>query len=885
MKKYVYSFMGNSAEGSAAMYKVLGGKGANLAEMTNLAIPVPPGFTISTEVCTYYMKHNKYPSGFKTQVEKALGDMEQEINKLFGNQDNPLLLSVRSGARQSMPGMMETVLNIGLTSNTIPGLIQQTKNPRFVYDSYRRLLMMYADVVMETNLENHNIRLQLEDILNKIKKKNNYNNDSELSDIELIELCKNFKNKIFDVFGEEFPDNPLNQLWGSIEAVLQSWNGKRAVNYRNIENIPHDWGTAVNIQCMVFGNMGNDSATGVAFTRNPSTGENKLFGEWLRNAQGEDVVAGIRTPQPICNASKQDLKHQMPSMYKQLNQIQKKLETHYNEMQDIEFTIENKKLWLLQTRNGKRNGLATIKIAIDMLEEKMHTKKIMLQKISPQHINEILLPTINYKKIQNSNIVTKGLPAGPGCATGQVVFSPDVAEKFYQKGEQVILVREETSPEDVQGMFVSNAILTSRGGMTSHAALVARGWGKCCIVGCHEITIDYKKKQFIINKHIVKQGDWITLDGSQGSVYLGKLSLVKPNIKKNQLFNNLLKIINQNKKITVRTNADSKKDAITALTLGADGIGLCRTEHMFFEPKRIIAIRKMIVATNIQDRKLAIMELLPYQKNDFYKILKAMNKKSVTIRLLDPPLHEFLPVKNEQIIELANSLNVTKKQLNQTIESLHEANPMLGHRGCRLGITYPEITEMQTLAIVKATVQLIKEGYNPKPEIMIPLVGSLGEFIHQKNIVKSVINKTLKKHKIKSINLKIGTMIELPRACFIADKIALHADFLSFGTNDLTQTTFGFSRDDIGGFLPEYLNKKIIDSDPFQILDVSGVGELIIIAIKKAKSIKSNIKIGVCGEHGGDPQSIKFLVSAGVDYLSCSPYRVPIAGLTLSQLS
>ena len=885
MKKYIYLFLPDKAEGSNTMSHLLGGKGANLAEMCNLSIPVPPGFTISTEVCTYYMKHNKYPKGFKQQVKNALHQIEQEINKSFDDIDNPLLLSVRSGARQSMPGMMETVLNIGLNSKTIEGLIKSTNNPRFVYDSYRRLLMMYADVVMETNLGKQNIRTKLEKELSILKKKNNYNNDSQINTDQLLKLCNSYKKKIKNIFNNPFPDNSMDQLWGAIEAVLKSWNGKRAVEYRNIENIPHEWGTAVNVQCMVFGNMGNNSATGVAFTRNPSTGEKILFGEWLRNAQGEDVVAGIRTPHPINNNSKNDLAHQMPLMYKTLNQIQKKLELHYNEMQDIEFTIENKKLWLLQTRKGKRNGLATIQIALDMSKEKMITQKEMLAKIHPKHINEILLPTIDYKKNNQLKSLGQGLPAGPGCASGQMVFSPDKAEKLVKKGQKIILVREETSPEDVQGMFVSEAILTSKGGMTSHAALVARGWGKCCIVGCNELVIDEDNKQCKINNQTFKQGDWITLDGSQGIIYNNKIDLVKPKLKNNPLFSNLLSIINKYKNIAVRTNAESKKDALTALSLGAEGIGLCRTEHMFFEPERIIAIQKMIVAKTKKDRRLAIMALLPYQTRDFYKILKAMDNQPVTIRLLDPPLHEFVPVTDKQIITLAKSLKITSKKLRQTIETLHEANPMLGHRGCRLGITYPEVTEMQTQAIIKATIQLIKEGHKPKPEIMIPLVGSIGEFLHQKHIINSAINKILTKSQDKTLNIKIGTMIELPRACMIAHEIAAHADFISFGTNDLTQTTYGFSRDDIGGFLPEYLNKKIIDFDPFQTLDPYGVGELILIAIKKARSIKPNIKIGICGEHGGDPKSIKFLVTAGVDYVSCSPYRVPIASLTLAQMN
>ncbi len=886
MKKYVYLFLPNNAEGSNKMQDILGGKGANLAEMCNLSIPVPPGFTISTEVCTHYMKYQKYPSGFKKQVRDALKTIESTINKKFGDSKNPLLLSVRSGARQSMPGMMETVLNIGLTQKTIKGLIRQTQNQKFAYDSYRRLLMMYADVVMEANENKKGIRIKLEQRLSNIKLKSKVKKDSDLNEKQLIELCEKFNNIISDNFNIPFPQNHKDQLWGAIEAVMHSWNCKRAMEYRNIENIPHEWGTAVNIQCMVFGNMGHDSATGVGFTRNPSTGEKKFFGEWLRNAQGEDVVAGIRTPNPISNNSKQDLENQMPSMYKELNKIQKKLEHHYNEMQDIEFTIEKNKLWLLQTRKGKRNGFATIKIALDMLSEKMHSQKSMINKIQPKHINEILLPTINYNKNHNLDIAGKGLPAGPGCATGQVVFTPEDAEIYFNKGKQVILVREETSPEDVQGMFVSNAILTSKGGMTSHAALVARGWGKCCVVGCNDISINYKDKSCSTSSHTIKQGDWITLDGSKGLVYIGKVELTKPKIKKNELFSRLLEIINKKKKITVRTNADRKKDSSNALALGAQGIGLCRTEHMFFEPERIIAMRKMILASKSIDRRSAIMELLPYQQKDFYKILKIMDDKPVTIRLLDPPLHEFLPNNDYQINKLAKDLKITKSTLKQTIDILHESNPMLGHRGCRLAVTYPEITEMQTQAIARATSQLIKEGYSPKPEIMVPLVGNVGEFINQKHVIQSALNNIFSNQSlIKKPSIKIGTMIELPRACLIADKIALHADFLSFGTNDLTQTTFGFSRDDIGSFLPEYMSQKIIKNDPFESLDIEGVGELIIIAIKKAKTVKPDIKIGICGEHGGDPKSIKFLVNAGVDYVSCSPYRVPIASLTLAQIA
>ena len=888
MKKYVYSFINGQADGSASMNNLLGGKGANLAEMTNLDIPVPPGFTITTEVCAYYMKYDKYPSGLKKQVTNAISTLESFMGKKFGDIKNPLLFSVRSGARQSMPGMMETVLNIGLNYQTADALIHKTKNPKFVYDSLRRLMMMYSDVVMEKSNSDYinevGIRAVLDKILNEMKLKEGCAQDSELSSESLKSLCHLFEKKIMKNFNVAFPQNPEEQLWGAIDAVFQSWNGKRAIDYRNIENIPHSWGTAVNVQCMVFGNMGSHSATGVAFTRNPSTGEKHFFGEWLRNAQGEDVVAGIRTPNPILNNSKHDLKTQMPDAYKKLDHVQKKLEQHYKEMQDLEFTIENKKLWILQTRTGKRNGVATIQIALDMYKEKLHSKDDMINKIRPEHINELLLPMIDENKIQAIKPIGTGLPAGPGCATGQVCFSPDEAEKQFNNGLNVILVREETSPEDVHGMFVSNAILTSRGGMTSHAALVARGWGKCCIVGCTNLIIDISKKRAMIDNHIIHEGDWITLNGSKGLIYKNQLPLIKPIVKQNTLFNHFSQIIKKNHSLSVRTNAEQPQDAQTALDMGADGIGLCRTEHMFFNPDRIKIIRQMILAPNSKERRIAIMKLLPYQKRDFYKILKTMDGKPVTIRLLDPPLHEFLPNTKEQIQELAKEFSLTIKKVKNIIDNLHELNPMLGHRGCRLGITFPEITEMQTQAIMLATVQLYKKGFHPKPEIMIPLVGSLGEFINQKNIVVNEIRKLLKDTTIKYNSIKIGTMIELPRACLIANLIAKHADFLSFGTNDLTQTTFGFSRDDIGSFLPEYLNQKILDADPFQHLDEEGVGELITLAIKRARGINKKIKIGICGEHGGDPQSIKFLANAGVNYVSCSPYRVPIAALTLAQL-
>ena len=781
-----------------------------------------------------------------------------------------------------MPGMMETVLNIGLSPVTIQGLIKSTNNPKFVYDSYRRLIMMYADVVMEkTNdkCKNINIRLKLEHLLNDLKKKLNYKNDSDLKREDLQIICDLFKQEILKKIKYSFPEDPIDQLWGSIEAVFKSWNGTRAINYRNIENIPHSWGTAVNIQCMVFGNMGENSATGVGFTRNPATGEKRFFGEWLINAQGEDVVAGIRTPYYIDGNLKTDLKIQMPAIYKKLNSIQKILEQHYKEMQDIEFTIEKNKLWILQTRTGKRNGIAAIKIALDMYKEKILNLPTMLAKIEARHINEILHSTINYKKTLKP--IAVGLPAGPGAACGVVVFNPSDAEKYFNNGKSVILVREETSPEDVQGMFLSEAILTSRGGMTSHAALVARGWGKCCIVGCNAITINKTKKYFKVGNIKIYQDDWITLNGSNGHVYIGQLPLIKPKVNKNILFNNFLSAVKKNSDLSVRANADSSKDAETAISLGATGIGLCRTEHMFFKAERIIEMRKMIIANNNQDRNKALRKILPFQKNDFYKLLKSMNNMPVTIRLLDPPLHEFLPQGKNEIAELAKDLKITNKKLSEIIDSLHEANPMLGHRGCRLGITYPEITTIQTTAIIKASQKLQKEGFQPKPEIMIPLVGNLGEFVHQKNIVVN----TIKKLNADYLNIKIGTMIELPRACFIADKIAKYADFISFGTNDLTQTTFGFSRDDIGSFMPKYIAHNIIESDPFEILDIKGVGELIKLAVNKAKKTNKNIKIGICGEHGGNPESIKFLHHIGVHYVSCSPYRVPIAYLTLAQIS
>ena len=884
MKKYVYSFHKGLSEGSQNMSSLLGGKGANLAEMGNLGIPVPPGFTISTDVCKYYIKNNKYPRSLKAQVDRGLQILENRMSQKFGCQQNPLLVSVRSGAEVSMPGMMETVLNVGLNKESINGILKETNNKRFAYDSYRRLIMMYSDVVMDkSNNLNNNIRIQLERLITKLKNKRNITNDSHLSASDYELLSKQFLNKINDVFKKPFPQDPYKQLWGAIDAVFKSWNGERAHSYREIENISHDLGTAVNIQAMVFGNMGGNSATGVAFTRNPSTGDNVFFGEWLPNAQGEDVVAGIRTPYPINDISnKNSLKVVMPDIYSELNKIQKKLEHHYKDMQDLEFTIQKNKLWLLQTRNGKRNGQAAIKIALDLIDSEIISKKTGLERINTNHINELLYPTLSQLDKKNKKPIAFGLPAGPGCAYGQIVFDPDQAKTLKNKGYEVILIREETSPEDVNGMFASNAILTARGGMTSHAALVARGWGKCCIVGCNTLQIDYKKRTCIINNKKLKELDWLTLDGSSGLIYDEKLLLTKPNIQKNKPFIKLLKLCSRKKTLEIRANADSEKDAIQSLKLGAKGIGLCRTEHMFFHPKRVHEVRKMILAMNSDDKKKSVKNLLAYQKRDFYKILKTISPYPVTIRLLDPPLHEFIPNNKNSIKNLAKDLEITIPKINAKIESLKELNPMLGHRGCRLGITSPEITEMQASAIFEAALKLKKEKVKCSPEIMIPLVGSIEEFIHQKKIVNSIALNLNKKYKTK-LNYSIGAMIELPRACIIADQIAEHADFISFGTNDLTQTTFGFSRDDISTFLPNYIKHNIIKKDPFISIDINGVGELIRIAIKKARSIKPKIKIGICGEHGGDSQSIKFFHKMEFNYISCSPFRLPIAHLAAAK--
>ncbi|MDP3804450.1 MAG: pyruvate, phosphate dikinase, partial [Candidatus Omnitrophota bacterium] len=871
-----------------------GGKGANLAAMAGhpkLKLPVPPGFTITTELCMYYYKNNKtYPKVLKEQVNKALEKVENLMAKKFGDPKNPLLVSVRSGARKSMPGMMETVLNVGLTETTIPGLVKLTGNERFVYDAYRRLIMMYSDVVMEKAAgvepeEGKGIRKQLEGIMDEVKHKKGYKSDTDMNVDDLKKLTRLFKDRIKEVLKKPFPDEPEEQLWGGISAVFASWNGKRAIAYRKIEGIPDEWGTAVNVQSMVFGNMGNDSATGVAFTRDPGNGEKKFYGEYLINAQGEDVVAGIRTPSPINKESQSEhnkglktLEGLMPKAYKELFAIQHKLEQHYKDMQDIEFTIEKGKLFMLQCRIGKRNGPAAVRIAVDMIKEKLVNKEAAVMRVTPSQLDELLHPMIDPVAERAAKVIAKGLPAGPGAGVGMAVFTADEAEKLGKTGAQVILVREETSPEDVHGMHSSQAILTSKGGMTSHAALVARGWGKCCIVGCGSIHISAEEKQFSMGDVVVREGDWITLNGTKGNVYLGKLPLVIPDMEKDIYFKGFMKVCDDVRSLSIRTNADRPEDAEIARKFGAQGIGLCRTEHMFFDPARIKSMRKMIVAETREDRKKALQELLPYQKSDFSGILQAMEGLPVIIRLLDPPLHEFLPQEEDKQKELAKELGITLEKLQNRINQLHELNPMLGLRGCRLGITYPEITEMQAQAVFEAAAELTLKGVKVFPEIMVPLVGSQAEIKNQYDIIKAKAEEVQKKSKVK-LHYMIGTMIEIPRAALVADKVAEIAEFFSFGTNDLTQMTFGFSRDDIGGFLPNYLDKKIISKDPFQSIDREGLGQLIRMGIEKGRSTRKNLEVGICGEHGGDPDSIEFCHIVGMNYVSCSPYRVPIARL------
>ncbi|HDH05451.1 MAG TPA: pyruvate, phosphate dikinase [Nitrospirae bacterium] len=898
-KKYVYFFGDGKADGNASMKNLLGGKGANLAEMAGhpkLRLPVPPGFTITTEVCTLYYRNNrKYPGELKKQVDTALARVEKIMGKKLGDVSDPLLVSVRSGARSSMPGMMETVLNAGLTTNTIPGLIKKTGNPRFVYDAYRRLMMMYSDVVMEKaagiepKTENDGIRGKLEREIEKVKKQKGYRSDVDLTVDDLKKLCDKFKAIIKQTLKKEFPDDPQEQLWGGISAVFQSWMGKRAISYRRIEKIPEHWGTAVNVQAMVFGNTGDDSATGVAFTRNPATGEDMFFGEWLANAQGEDVVAGIRTPNPVNKAGKTaDTKHlhsleeAMPKIYKELFTYQKNLEKHYTDMQDIEFTIENGKLWMLQTRVGKRNGQAAIRMAVEMAKQKLINQETAVLRVRPDQIDELLHPSVDPAAEKKAVELAKGLPAGPGGAEGRVVLTADDAEAWANKGETVILVRNETSPEDVHGMHAAEAILTAKGGMTSHAALVARGWGKCCIVGCSELDINLAKKRVNVNGRIIKEGDWITLNGTKGRVYEGKLKLLSANPEHNKWYKELMTWADRIRSLKVRTNADSPDDSTVARKFGAEGIGLCRTEHMFFGPERIKAVREMILSDTLEGRQKALARLLPFQRRDFTGIFKAMNGLPVTIRLLDPPLHEFLPHTDSDLKELAKDMGVKFSQLDAKNKSLHEFNPMLGHRGCRLGVTYPEIYAMQARAIMEAACELKKKKVKVIPEIMIPLVSHVKEFEAMKEVVVSVAEEVQQKCKVK-VAYTVGTMIELPRACITSDEIAAVADFYSFGTNDLTQTVYGLSRDDAGRFLPYYVENGILEEDPFISIDIDGVGSFMKIAVEKARKVRKDLKLGICGEHGGEPKSVEFCHNIGLDYVSCSPYRVPIARFAAAQ--
>jgi pyruvate,orthophosphate dikinase len=895
-KKEVYFFGGGKADGRTDMKNLLGGKGANLAEMSNLGFPVPAGFTITTEICNhYYEKKGKYPATLKPTVEKAIARVEKSVGKGFGDPDNPLLVSVRSGARASMPGMMETVLNIGLTTSTIPGMIRRTENPRFVYDAYRRLIMMYADVVMEKAAgvevaEDQGIRHRLEGIMEKMKAARGYREDTDLTAEDLKELCRKFKEKIRKVLGKAFPDRPEKQLWGAISAVFQSWNGRRAISYRRIEGIPDGWGTAVNVQAMIFGNMGGDCATGVAFTRNPATGENAFFGEWLINAQGEDVVAGIRTPYALNEQSKSDanrklptLETMMPKIYRELVRYRKRLERHYRDMQDIEFTIEGARLFMLQTRVGKRNGPAALRMAVEMCRERLIDRKTAVMRVRPGQLDELLHPMVDPIKEKLYRPLAKGLPAGPGGATGRVVLTADRAEDLAGKGEKVILVRNETSPEDVHGMHAAEAVLTAKGGMTSHAALVARGWGKCCIVGAGALSIDLAARKVTVDGKVIKEGDILTLNGTKGLVYAGSLPLVVMDPEKNPDLARFLGWCDGIRKLGVRTNADSGVDSAQARRFGAEGIGLTRTEHMFFGEERIKAIREMILAETKEEREKAIFRLLPFQKKDFKEIFKAMAGLPVTIRLLDPPLHEFVPHEEKLIADLAKSMKKNRKQVRARIHQLQELNPMLGHRGCRLGISYPEITRMQATAILSAAAELVRKGIDACPEIMVPLVGNVLELKDQKAIILEAAAEVKKKYKIRKLSFSIGTMIEVPRAALTADEIAVEAEFFSFGTNDLTQMGAGFSRDDAGTFLPAYVEKGIYSDDPFQSLDRAGIGKLVRLGVEYGRSTNPDLKIGICGEHGGDPSSIEFCHQIGLDYVSCSPFRVPIARLAAAQ--
>lgn len=894
--KRVYRFGGRDAEGDGSMKNLLGGKGANLAEMCKLNIPVPAGFTITTETCVEYYKNGcTYPESLKAEVDAAMAATEAIMGMKFGDPKAPLLVSCRSGARSSMPGMMETVLNIGLCSDTIPGLIEKTGNPRFVYDAYRRLIMMYSDVVMEKAEgiepeEGNGIRVQLDRMLAKVKKDKGYASDTDLTTEDLIQLCEDFKIRVKQELGQPFPDNAYEQLWGGIGAVFKSWNGRRAVSYRKIEGIPDEWGTAVNVQSMVFGNMGDNSATGVAFSRNPATGENKFYGEWLINAQGEDVVAGIRTPNPLNESTKNDhnkslvsLEVAMPAVYKELDDIQKSLEAHFHDMQDIEFTIQDGKLWMLQCRVGKRTGLAALNMAMDMLHEGLIDEKTAVMRVAPSQLDELLHPILDPKSEKKAKVVARGLPAGPGGSVGKIVFTAEEAVAAAARNEKVILVREETNPEDVEGMRAADGLLTARGGMTSHAALVARGWGKCCVVGCDALHINMLTRTLTIGEKVYKEGDMFSLNGSKGFVY--DVAIDTMDASENPRFIEYMKIVDKYRVLGVRTNADTPADAKAAMDFGAEGIGLFRLEHMFYgtnSEEPLSKLRKMILSNTTAERKHALSELEPYVKEAVKATMRVMDGLPVTFRLLDPPLHEFVPQTGEKQKELADSLGITIDDIKKRGEALHEINPMMGHRGVRLGITYPEISEMQFRAIFNATAELIKEGHKPQPEIMIPVTVSVQELDFQKDICNRVHAEVEAATGV-SIKYLYGTMIEIPRAAILADEMAKTAQFFSFGTNDLTQMTFGFSRDDIGAFMGDYIAKKILPADPFQTLDQNSVGKLIEMGIQKGRSTNEKLKVGICGEHGGDPQSVEFCHRMGMNYVSCSPFRVPIARLAAAQ--
>ena len=865
--KYVYSFN----EGSKEMKSLLGGKGANLAEMTKIGLPVPPGFTITTQACNDYYENNKtIKQEIIDEIEEKLSSLEKDLNKKLGSEENPLLVSVRSGAVISMPGMMDTILNLGLNDKTVIALAKATENERFAYDSYRRFIQMFSDVAMEVP------KYKFENVLDRYKEENNFKFDTDLTCDHLKSIVEEYKNIYKKEVGEDFPQDPKKQLMLAVEAVFKSWNNPRAIIYRRLNDISNDLGTAVNIQSMVFGNMGDTSGTGVAFTRDPATGENKLLGEYLINAQGEDVVAGIRTPQHI-----DTLKQVMPQIYQQFMDTVKTLEYHYKDMQDVEFTIEKGRLFFLQTRNGKRTAASAINVAVDLVEEGLITKEEAIMRVEPKQLDQLLHPKFEDKALKEATILAKGLPASPGAGSGKIYFSAEDAAQASKNGEKVVLVRQETSPEDIEGMVCSEAILTARGGMTSHAAVVARGMGKCCVAGCGEIKVDERAKEVRKDDIVLKEGDIISIDGSTGIVYLGDVT--KSEVAMTGNFEKLMNWVDEIRDIKVRTNADNPRDAKAAVDFGAEGIGLCRTEHMFFDEDRIPAVRKMILSNTVEDRVKALDELLPMQQQDFVEIYKVMGDRPVNIRLLDPPLHEFLPHDDETIEELSKDMNISSKEIRKRIVDLAEFNPMLGHRGCRLAVTYPEIAVMQTKAIINAAIQVNKEGLNVEPEIMIPLVGALNEFKVVKNIIVETANKIIEEH---NVNLKytVGTMIEIPRACLIADEIAREADFFSFGTNDLTQMTFGYSRDDAGKFLNEYVDKEILEKDPFQTLDQKGVGKLVKMATNLAREEKGDkIKLGICGEHGGDPASIEFCYKTGLNYVSCSPYRVPIARLAAAQ--